>query len=348
MRLLYGIQGTGNGHISRAIEVLPHLKKHAEVDVLISGEQSELNLPFHPDFKFQGLGFVFGKKGGIDLVETYRKNKLKRFYNEVKALNLAPYDFVISDFEPITAWASIQQGKRCFGLSNQVSLLEPKVPKSKKEDLVGRFIIRHYAPCAFNFGLSYRAYQENIYTPIIRKSLRDKALTNRGHYTLYLPSYSDEKILSTLKLLNGVKWHVFSKKRKSEYEVGNILISPLSQVRFERSIASCDGIVTAAGFGTTTEALFMGKKLLVVPQKNQYEQACNAEALKQLGIDVLKSWKPKHVEKIRDWVDFKKPIKVHYPDVTEKLVSDMLFTFHSKDDPYTSYLTQDQYTLKRV
>ena len=40
MRILYGIQGTGNGHISRALEVLPYLKKKASVDILISGRQS--------------------------------------------------------------------------------------------------------------------------------------------------------------------------------------------------------------------------------------------------------------------------------------------------------------------
>ena len=40
MKILYGIQGTGNGHLSRAEEIVPILKKMAHVDVLISGNQS--------------------------------------------------------------------------------------------------------------------------------------------------------------------------------------------------------------------------------------------------------------------------------------------------------------------
>jgi hypothetical protein len=71
MKILYAIQGTGNGHISRALEIIPILKKKAQVDVLVSASQWELSLPFPIDYKFEGLGFIFGKKGGVDLLKTY-------------------------------------------------------------------------------------------------------------------------------------------------------------------------------------------------------------------------------------------------------------------------------------
>jgi hypothetical protein len=44
MNILYGIQGTGHGHISRARELLPEFCKHAAVDVLISGYACQLEL----------------------------------------------------------------------------------------------------------------------------------------------------------------------------------------------------------------------------------------------------------------------------------------------------------------
>ena len=47
MRILYAIQGTGNGHISRATALVPRLKERADVDVLISGVQSDITPPFH-------------------------------------------------------------------------------------------------------------------------------------------------------------------------------------------------------------------------------------------------------------------------------------------------------------
>ncbi|RYY68461.1 MAG: glycosyl transferase, partial [Chitinophagaceae bacterium] len=37
MKILYALQATGNGHISRASEILPILETMADVDVLLSG-----------------------------------------------------------------------------------------------------------------------------------------------------------------------------------------------------------------------------------------------------------------------------------------------------------------------
>lgn len=348
MRILYGIQGTGNGHLTRAMELLPALKKRGEVEILLSGIHSELKLPCEIDHRMHGLGFVFGKKGGIDLVETYKKSRLKKFYREVQSLKVDDYDLIISDFEPVTAWASMRKKKSCIGLSNQVSLLSPLVPKASSEDVVGKFIIRNYAPCSVNIGFSYKNYDHNIYTPIIRRSLRERILSNRGHMTVYLPSFSDDKILEALKHFPKVEWQVFSKRAREVVTHGNVVFHPLDKASFEESVTSAAGIVSAAGFGTTTEALFMGKKLLVIPQKNQYEQACNAEALKGMGVTVIKSLKPKHHGKIHGWLDETVSAKVEYPDHTEQLVQDLLFQQHQEVDPYTAYLEHEQYALKRA
>ncbi len=47
-------------------------------------------------------------------------------------------------------------------------------------------------------------------------------------------------------------------------------------------------MLCGAGFETPAEALFLGKKLMVIPMKGQYEQHINAASLKELGIPVLK------------------------------------------------------------
>lgn len=346
MKILYGIQGTGNGHLTRAMEILPALEKRGHVDVLVSGMQSELSLPVEPKFKMHGLGFVFGKKGGIDLIETYRKSNLKKFYREVKEFDLSGYDVILSDFEPITAWAAMQQDRIAIGISNQAALLHPSVPKASSEDWVGRFIIRNYAPTPCYVGLSYSAYAEHIYTPIIRTSLRSAEISNQGHYVVYLPSYSDKKIIKVLKQLPEYDFHVFSKHASSAYQQGHIHIQPLSKERFEATVTSCAGIITAAGFGSTTEALYMGKKLLVVPQKNQFEQACNAHALGELGVTVIRSFKQKHLEQIVAWLTDAAAVQVDYPDQVEALLDDAWVQLHTTDDPYSNYLEREQYLLK--
>src|SRR6185503_8716673 len=98
MKILYAIQGTGNGHISRARDIIPLLEEKGELDVLISGTEADVDLGFAVKYKFKGMSFVFGKKGGIDLVSTYKKARLKRFYKEVKEVPVRNYDIVINDF----------------------------------------------------------------------------------------------------------------------------------------------------------------------------------------------------------------------------------------------------------
>ena len=68
MKILYAIQGTGNGHLSRALEIIPLLKEYGEVDILISGNQSQVNLPFEIKYRFHGLSFVASKSGGISFL----------------------------------------------------------------------------------------------------------------------------------------------------------------------------------------------------------------------------------------------------------------------------------------
>ena len=86
MKILYAIQGTGNGHITRARDIVPLLLKKGKVDVVVSGSHTEVELGYPIKYRLQGLGFIFGKGGGIDVYETYRKNNLKQFWKEVKAL----------------------------------------------------------------------------------------------------------------------------------------------------------------------------------------------------------------------------------------------------------------------
>jgi hypothetical protein len=43
------------------------------------------------------------------------------------------------------------------------------------------------------------------------------------------------------------------------------------------------GVLCGAGFETPAEAIYLRKKLLVVPMKNQYEQQCNGIAVEENG-----------------------------------------------------------------
>jgi len=325
MRVLYAIQGTGNGHLSRARDVIPALLKHnISLDILVSGIQADIKLPYPVKYQLKGLSFIFGKKGGVDVWKTYYRANSMRLQKEIKSIPVDDYDLIINDFEPVTAWACKLKGKPCYSFSHQAAVLSSLAPKPKKKDRMGKWILNNYAPTNNQFGLHFKPYESNIYTPIIRNDIRSASITKREHYTVYLPSYSDEKLLKFLSKMKYTKWEVFSKHNKKEHFNKNIHIKPITNKAFVRSMASSKGILCGAGFEAPAESLFMQKKLLVIPMKGQYEQQCNAAALAEMGVPVIKSLKKKHLTKLEQWLDSNTIVPVDYPDITDEIVTQLL------------------------
>jgi uncharacterized protein (TIGR00661 family) len=329
MKILYAIQGTGNGHLSRARDIIPLLERKGEVDILISGVQADVELPYPVKYRFKGLSFIFGKKGGVDLLKTYKNSHLKKLYKEIKSLPVHDYDLVISDFEPVSAWACLIKKKECIGLSHQVAVINKKSPKPKKTDPVGKMILKRYAPVTHKYGFHFASYNNSVFTPVIRKEVRELKPVNSGHYTVYLPAYDDKRILKLLKNTDDVKWHIFSKHTKKAYTKNNFTVEPISNESFIQSMASCAGMLCGAGFETPAEALFLKKKLMVIPMKNQYEQHCNAAALKAMKVNVIKSLKKKQVPKIEKWIKSEEKVEVDFPDITSDII-DMIIKKHTQ------------------
>ncbi|MEM1135768.1 MAG: glycosyltransferase family protein [Bacteroidota bacterium] len=323
MKILYAVQGTGNGHLSRAKDVIPLLQQKGEVDILVSGSQAEVQLPYTIKYKMHGMGFTFGKKGGIDFVKTFQDFRVFSLLKEVKKVPVKDYDLVINDFEPVTAWASFFSKTPCVSLSHQSAILSKKAPKPQEEDLMGKMVLKYYAPSKIKYGFHFDCFDTNISTPVIRKEIRQQTPTNEGHYTVYLPAFDDTYLVKKLKKIKEVKWQVFSKHNKNAYRQGNLYVQPINNKKFVESLVSCEGVLCGAGFETPAEALYLEKKLMVLPMKKQYEQHCNAAALAQMGIPVIKSLKKKNLNDIEDWIQHGQFIKVNYPDVTAKLIDEI-------------------------
>lgn len=324
MRILYAIQGTGNGHIARATDLVPEFEKYGEVDVLLSGKHCELKLPFTVKYRVQGFGFFFGKQGGVDFGKTWRKNSMGKFLREIRELPVHEYDLVISDFEPVSAWACRLRGKDCFGMSHQSAVTDSEAPRPISGSWWGRAILKYYAPSTENVGFHFRPLNGHISTPVIRKSVRELIPVDREHYIVYLPAWSDIHIINLLSEIRDVKWEVFSKHASVPYSFNNISIRPVESEGFIQSLANSAGVLCNAGFETPSEALFLGKKLCVIPMKHQYEQACNAEMLAKMGIPVLQNLSAASVQRIREWTNQEQKIRVYYPDNVPEVVRQVM------------------------
>lgn len=325
MKILYAIQGTGNGHMSRAMDIAPELAKYGEVDYLVSGSQCDIQLPYDVRYKSPGLSFYFGKKGGINMGKTLSNNSGKRILNEIKNFPVEKYDLIINDFEPITAWAAKRKKTKVIGLSHQNALLSKDCPKPFSLDTLGKTILRNYAPSEVQYGFHFHRIGSKIFTPIVRKAIREAEVTNRGHFTVYLPSYDTHKIVEVLNKMKHIEWQVFSKHSKESIRYENVRTFPVNNEKFIDSIVSSAGVLCGAGFETPSEALFLEKKLMVIPMKGQYEQQCNAAALKQMGIPVAKKFNDKIIPQLVDFVN-QEPVKIEYPDETSDIIRNIIET----------------------
>lgn len=324
MKILYAIQGTGNGHIARAGTILPRLRSYGQVDVLISGRQVDLPGDCKPRYQLHGLGFFFGKNGGIDLWQTATNSNLRRFKQEINSLPVHDYDLVISDFEPVSAWACLQQKKPCIGLSHQAAVLHENAPQPPDRLSSGRAILKYYAPVSRQYGFHFQAYGKGVFTPVIRDAVRNCTPREGEHYTVYLPAYSDERILECLDEIQGVRFEVFSKHSKRRYRSKNVLIQPIHDHQFLQSMLSSKGVLCGAGFETPAEALFLNKKLMVIPMKGQYEQQCNALALAELGVPVLPALNTGQLQRMEHWVYQDQQIPVFFPDETDTVIGQVI------------------------
>lgn len=324
MKVLYAIQGTGNGHIARSLELVPLLKEMVQTDVLISGSQADLALPFSVEYRFHGLSFVFGKKGGIDLAATYRQSNTRILLHDIARMPVEQYDLVISDFEPVSAWACRRKGLACFGLSHQYAVMRPNAPRPKTLDLAGYLSLKHYAPVSHGLGFHFQPYDTLTQTPVIPTDVRKLSAENKGHITVYLPAYAEQKLVEKLQHFPDIHFQVFAKKATHHYRFKNVEVCIPDRKHFIESMASSAGVLCGAGFETPAEALYLGKKLLVIPMKQQYEQQCNAAALAKMGVPVIKSLKKKHFSVLQEWLHNSKALQLHYPDNSKKILEAVL------------------------
>lgn len=324
MKILYATQATGNGHLSRALEIIPYLQNLGQTEVLVSGHAAQLQLPFEILKQLHGVSFIFGQKGGVDLSATLKKFKPVRLIKDIAGLQILHYDLIINDFEPVTAWAAHLKGVPLSALSHQYSFTSHAAPRPEKKSRFAEWIFRHYAPANKGIGFHFQPYEPWIQTPVIKQKIRQQVITNSPHITVYLPAWNDEVLARHFKRFRNYRFELFSRKVKSIIRDSNVWMIPLQEDVFIESMAGSTGVITGGGFETPAEALFMGKKLMSIPMLNQYEQQCNAIALKKMGVTVVPEINEHFGNRLGSWLEYHQPIKVDFPDQTKATIQQML------------------------
>jgi uncharacterized protein (TIGR00661 family) len=279
MKILYAFNGTGYGHASRAMSILPLLQHH-EVDIMISGEMNPIDIGHEIKYRFKGFTFAYSN-GKLDYWKTFRQLNIFQFIKDVCSLSVEQYDLVISDFEPISAYAAKLRVVKSLSLSHHAAFLSKNTPRSYEIDHMAEWVLKNYAPCKYNIGFHFDKYDDFILAPHIRSVIRDnKDKAERKDYILvYLSAYKVEDLVNVFSKYKDFKFVIFSSQiDKPGWNNSNVKFRSANQSEFMYALLQCRGVITGGGFETVAEALYLNKPVLTIPIKGQYEQECNATA----------------------------------------------------------------------
>lgn len=320
MKIFYGVQATGNGHITRARVMASRLKAAGiEVTYLFTGRprQELFEMEIFGDY-LSRRGLTFHTHAGrVSYLKTAVENNPFSFIQDIRQLDLSGYDLVITDFEPVTAWAAKTKGIQVTGIGHQYAFRHA-IPITG-DDILARSIMKEFAPASLGLGLHWHHFGQPILPPIIETPVVDRVIANK--IMVYLPFETIEDIIQLLSGFPQYQFHVYA-PTDTHKKPAHIQIKPLSRQGFQEDLRDAAGVICNAGFELASEALQMGKKLLVKPLRAQMEQLSNALALEQTRLGaVMPQLDPKAVD---IWLEQGRALQVIYPDVAQIIVDWLL------------------------
>ena len=317
MKILYGVQATGNGHISRARAMGKYLAQAGvQVDYLFSGREESGLFDMQQFGNFQlkrGLTFVT-LNGKVSYWQSVKQASLLQLQRDINSLDVSRYDLILTDFEPITAHAARRAGKRSIAIGHQYAFLH-KIPM-QHANLMTQLVFKHFAPAQTQLGLHWHHFNQPILPPIIDET-SDHSTVKPQQVLVYLPFEAQQQVISWLKPLTGYQFSLYGPGLEIGTQ-GHISTHPPALAPFKADLASCSYVLSNAGFELISEALQLQKRIMVKPLQGQMEQHSNALALKQLNLasttDELSS------QQIAHWLNSNQARRsVQYPNVAQAI-----------------------------
>jgi len=317
IKVLYGVQGTGNGHISRAgamNKALAELNKF-QVSWIMSGRPHEKIMCCEEYDWYRGMTFATNN-GKIEILNTIAGNNVFQFIRDVRKLCLDNYDLIITDFEPVVSWAAKKQGRKTIGIGHQYAFYHsvPVVGKNRFSELT----MKYFAPADIKLGLHWHHFGQPILPPIVDMhavSLDQQVVPDK--VLVYLPFENQDKLMQLLKELPQWNFYIYSSEME-DYNRGNIHTRAISKTGFKNDLVTASALITNSGFELISECLMLGKRILTKPLLGQIEQLSNAQALSELDYATVIS--EFSLKAISQWLESPgKAYRVQYPDVAKAI-----------------------------
>lgn len=282
MKILYGVQATGQGHISRA-RAMAEACQYRDVDItwLFSGRPRDRLFDMTPFGNFEhreGLTF-HSEAGQVYYLKTLLNAKPLTFIRDVLSLDVSSYDLVVTDYEPVTAWACRLRRKPIIGLGHQYAF-GSATPKAG-DSWIQRLVMGAFAPVSRPVGLHWAGFEQHVLPPILDLPPTPPG-DNLQHILVYLPFEDQDRVTSWLQSFPEYQFKQYA-ATIDDANLANVSRYRANIAGFKRDLAQSRGVICNSGFELISECLHWQKPVLTRPLSGQMEQLSNAAALEQLG-----------------------------------------------------------------
>jgi uncharacterized protein (TIGR00661 family) len=303
VRVLYGINGEGMGHATRSRVVIDDLLARHDVRVVASGAAYRYlreRLPrvdevFGPSFAMHdgqiqrwATAVQNLRNAGHELPETVREwiARVREWRPEV----------VITDFEPLAALYARASRTPLVAVDN-INMLDrcehdEEIVGAQRDDYrLARAVTRNMVYGAVEYVVTtfFRPPvvrgRTTLVPPIVRPEIVDAVSVRGEHLVVY--SSGEPRLLEALKA-SGVPCRVYGMRGGPEADEtdGGLTFRPRSNARFVEDLRTSRGVVAGGGFSLLSEAVYLGKPMLAIPLRGQFEQLMNARYLEREGYGV--------------------------------------------------------------
>ena len=309
--ILYGVNGEGAGHSTRAKEVISHLQRKGHKVHVVSFDRGLANL--RRDFEVTEihgwrLAYVNNE---VRYQRTIARNLLgggktaasmkllKRLGDEWKI------DLVITDFEPLSCHEGHRRHVPVISIDNQhcITKVDVTFPREHRADAAAtKMVVRMMVPRADAylvtsfFNAKVKRRNTFLFSPILRESVLRAKPTIGERVLVYVTSPAP----AIAKLLGQVRCQFIAYGFGREGQDGNVLHKKPSLDGFLVDLIHAKAVVANAGFSLVTEALYLGKPYLAIPVEHQFEQVFNAYWLEKSGYGAY--WEELNRERVESFL----------------------------------------------
>jgi uncharacterized protein (TIGR00661 family) len=309
--ILYGVNGEGAGHSTRAKEVMTHLVAQGHRVYVASFDRGLQNLKAQFDVtEIYGFRFAY-VNNRVRYKRTIAKN-LITVPQAAKSVALLKdlvddekIDLVITDFEPLTCHIGHKKHLPVISIDNQHCLTNAVVsyPKKYRRDAAAAKIVTKlmtpranaYLVISF-FKAPIRKRNTFLFPPLLRQEILDANPSEGDHVLVYVTSPAP----ALAKLLTQVRCKFIAYGFGREGVEGNIAFKKPSLEGFFSDLVSARAVIANSGFSLVTEALHLGKPYLAVPVSHQFEQIFNAYWLQKSGYGAY--WEELNRERVESFL----------------------------------------------